>query len=233
MSRWVPLLWHSRMEPVAEAMLTHKEVVAWIDGIDDAEMQTFLPYADFTKSARCLDDKRLGKQRVEAFQIINVLTVPEDAFRRTIGWVNHPVTCMWRGHLSILIEYYHETLKEWMIRGYENNLPFFARHEPPILSEREYGFWPPWLGLPDFHASHRQTLLAKNYAWYSQFGWAEQPKYRYFWPITSKGYGEWGPEVELDTANSVRDTSLDSLTPLGGVGVSNSAPSDYWNRFKS
>ncbi len=26
-------------------------------------MQTFLPYPDFTKSAQCLDNKRLGKQR--------------------------------------------------------------------------------------------------------------------------------------------------------------------------
>lgn len=32
-------------------------------------MQTFLPYADFEKTAKCLDYKRLGKQRVEAWQI--------------------------------------------------------------------------------------------------------------------------------------------------------------------
>ena len=32
-------------------------------------MQTFLPYANYTKSAQVLDDKRLGKQRVEALLI--------------------------------------------------------------------------------------------------------------------------------------------------------------------
>ena len=32
-------------------------------------MQTFLPYPDFWVSAKMLDDKRLGKQRVEAMQI--------------------------------------------------------------------------------------------------------------------------------------------------------------------
>jgi hypothetical protein len=37
-------------------------------------MQTFLPYNDFVKSARVLDYKRLGKQRVEGMQIINAIT---------------------------------------------------------------------------------------------------------------------------------------------------------------
>ena len=33
-------------------------------------MQTFLPYADFAQSAKALDPKRLGKQRVETIQIV-------------------------------------------------------------------------------------------------------------------------------------------------------------------
>ncbi|GAA3827626.1 pyrimidine dimer DNA glycosylase/endonuclease V [Nocardioides panacisoli] len=37
-------------------------------------MQTFLPYADFARSARSLDPKRLGKQRVEALQVVRALT---------------------------------------------------------------------------------------------------------------------------------------------------------------
>ena len=36
-------------------------------------MQTFLPYKSMGQSVRCLDYKRLGKQRVEAFQILNAL----------------------------------------------------------------------------------------------------------------------------------------------------------------
>ena len=43
-------------------------------------MQTFLPYADFAESARALDQKRLGKQRVEVIQIVRALT------RETYGW---------------------------------------------------------------------------------------------------------------------------------------------------
>ena len=36
-------------------------------------MQTFLPYPDIEKSLNSLDSKRLGKQRVEAYQILNIL----------------------------------------------------------------------------------------------------------------------------------------------------------------
>ena len=35
-------------------------------------MQTFLPYSSFTESAKILDWRRLGKQRVEGMQIIKV-----------------------------------------------------------------------------------------------------------------------------------------------------------------
>ena len=37
-------------------------------------MQTFMPYADIEKSLKCLDYKRLGKQRVEAMQTYNQVT---------------------------------------------------------------------------------------------------------------------------------------------------------------
>lgn len=37
-------------------------------------MQTFLPYPSGRKSARVLDQKRLGKQRVECLQILAILT---------------------------------------------------------------------------------------------------------------------------------------------------------------
>ena len=36
-------------------------------------MQTFLPYESFKQSARVLDWRRLGKQRVEGMQIINAI----------------------------------------------------------------------------------------------------------------------------------------------------------------
>ena len=36
-------------------------------------MQTFLPTSDFRESARLLDYKRLGKQRVEGMQLLNAM----------------------------------------------------------------------------------------------------------------------------------------------------------------
>lgn len=38
---------------------------------------TFLPYADIKQSVKSLDDQRLGKQRVEAFNIINAIYGPK------------------------------------------------------------------------------------------------------------------------------------------------------------
>ena len=49
-------------------------------------MQTFLPYADFVKTAKCLDYRRLGKQRIEAFQILNIL----EGKTTKAGWKHHP-----------------------------------------------------------------------------------------------------------------------------------------------
>lgn len=54
-------------------------------------MQTFLPYPSFRESAKCLDNKRLGKQRVECIQIIKAINNPK------YGWQNHPAVKMWRG----------------------------------------------------------------------------------------------------------------------------------------
>jgi len=48
-------------------------------------VQTFLPYSDFENTVKCLDYRRLGKQRVEAMQILNCLQPGS-----TSSWKNHP-----------------------------------------------------------------------------------------------------------------------------------------------
>jgi len=62
-------------------------------------MQTFLPYLDFAECARVLDDRRLGKQRVEVLQIARAITVPG------YGWRHHPAVRMWRGYEEALGAY--------------------------------------------------------------------------------------------------------------------------------
>jgi len=75
-------------------------------------MQTFLPYPDFAASLRVLDYRRLGKQRVEAFQLLRAIS------GKGSGWSNHPAAIMWRGYDNALKEYHNLAIDEWVQRGY-------------------------------------------------------------------------------------------------------------------
>ena len=79
-------------------------------------MQTFLPYPDFKKSAEVLDFRRLGKQRVEAYQVLRTLLGISD------GWKNHPCTKMWKGYEGALKEYGLDFCAEWVKREYKDTL---------------------------------------------------------------------------------------------------------------
>jgi len=139
-------------------------------------MQTFLPYDDFTKSLSVLDNKRLGKQRVEASQILNALS------GKTKGWVNHPATKMWRGYESALILYRNLSIIEWIRRGFNNTMPFFSSPGGGLLFSPNAVIMPGWFGNKDFHASHRSNLLRKDPSYYGKFGWDESSDLPYIWP---------------------------------------------------
>lgn len=130
-------------------------------------MQTFLPYPDFETTARCLDDRRLGRQRVEALQILNAIV-------RQNGWRHHPAVKMWTGYEDALRAYMNAMIKEWTRRGYRNSM---AIEDVPS----EYAL-PWWLGMPEFHAAHRSNLLRKDPAYYGRFGWTEAEDFPYVWP---------------------------------------------------
>lgn len=130
-------------------------------------MQTFLPIPSFTESAKILDYKRLGKQRVEAMQILNTLQ------GKSNGWKNHPAVQMWRGYENALAAYMDACIDEWISRGYRNTMQLI-RPTDVIL--------PPWFGNEAFHASHRSNLLRKSPDFYSKFEWKEGPDIPYVWP---------------------------------------------------
>ena len=134
-------------------------------------MQTFLPYADFKKSAKCLDYKRLGKQRVEAMQIYKIVS----GKRTTGGWINHPAVNMWRGFSNLLAYYYNDILDEWIKRGYKNTMEYIAC--PPSITE------PLWLGNKDFHDSHKSNLLRKDPVFYAQYMWDVPNNLDYIWKV--------------------------------------------------
>lgn len=133
-------------------------------------MQTFLPYDDFQKSVEVLDYKRLGKQRVETFQVLNILLDRTP----TKGWRNHPVTLMWTGYESALKLYQNITIREWVNRGYKNNMQYEEIESNSVIM-------PAWFGNDEFHRSHRSNLLRKDFNYYSQY-FDEPSDLEYYWP---------------------------------------------------
>lgn len=141
-------------------------------------MQTFLPYRDFWRSMQVLDRQRLGKQRVEAWQIYRALT------GQSKGWVSHPATKMWRGYEGALCYYGLTACETWKSRGYKDSLAFHF-----MEGLEKYGIefssdvvMPDWMGNALLHASHRANLLRKDPEWYGQYGWSEDPSQPYYWP---------------------------------------------------
>jgi hypothetical protein len=135
-------------------------------------MQTFLPYPDFAASAATLDRQRLGKQRVEAWQILRTL------LGQTSGWTNHPAVKMWRGHETALALYGEAVCREWRSRGYEDTLlAYFVKQVNEGLSYRP----PPWFGDEAFHHSHRANLVRKMPAHYVPL-FGEMAPEDYVWP---------------------------------------------------
>jgi len=137
-------------------------------------MQTFLPYRSFDKSAKCLDYRRLGCQRKEAKQILDILLNRTDKK----GWRNHPCVRMWKNHTECLKMYYNTILNEWIRRGYNNTM----QHEYIDIFSLATTKNPPWL-TDKFCAAHRSNLLRKDPEWYGQFGWKEKPDMEYIWPV--------------------------------------------------
>lgn len=137
-------------------------------------MQTFLPIPNFYASAESLDDKRLGKQRVEAWQILRALR------GETKGWVNHPATVMWRGHEQSLILYGLIVSEVWRKRGFQDVM--FDRFQELLTDPNAPLPW--WFGLPDFHLSHRSNLVRKDADFYrKQFDFEITPEdLPYLWP---------------------------------------------------
>lgn len=138
-------------------------------------MQTFLPYPSFEESAVVLDRQRLGKQRIEVKQILKTLYGYSD------GWKNHPAVLMWQGCEHALAQYGWFICEEWKLRGYKDSCQDFIL-ECSTFEKMEMAQMPFWFGDERFHSSHRAALLAKNYEWYSRFGWKEEPFINYFWP---------------------------------------------------
>jgi hypothetical protein len=139
-------------------------------------LQTFLPYESFMESVQCLDRQRLGKQRVEAMQIMNALKAESKS-----RWRNHPAVRMWRGYEDALGYYMNVSIQEWIERGYKNTMKL---HE---FSGRKSIEYPPWLGDYRLHHSHKCNLYRKAPDYYYKFfGNKLDRKAPYWWPVKLK-----------------------------------------------
>lgn len=116
---------------------------------------TFLVTDDFPANATFLDSKRLGKQRLEAKQIINAL-------EKGGGWANHPIVGCWANYVSCLKYYYNCILAEWTRRGYQNTMLAYTDLPPPAEI-----IYPPWVSEPRVQYAMMSQLIQKNGDYYS------------------------------------------------------------------
>lgn len=138
-------------------------------------MQTFMPYPDFTQTAKVLDYRRLGKQRVECFQILRALTDPE------YGWKNHPAVKMWKGHERSLVSYGLAIVEEWTSRGYKDSVKTRLLSLLPALPGEDSP--PVWVGNDKVHQSHRSNLLRKFPSYYRKVWPTDPDDLPYVWPV--------------------------------------------------
>jgi len=164
-------------------------------------MQTFLIHSSFVVTASLLDNKRLSKQRVEAKQILNALE------GKSKGWRNHPATLMWYGYETAL-QYYHDCMiREWIHRGFRNNMPYLCLTDTNDPANHISGHvMPHWWSDDDILrrviTSHQSNLMRKDSKHYRPavqtilsgniYHGKSQPlslppdNLPYFWPVTKE-----------------------------------------------
>lgn len=173
-------------------------------------MQTFLPYPSFAESLRILDYRRLGKQRVEAGQLINLLEKLKTAPGEKLPWMNHPARIMWANHLDALKYYYNVSIFTWIARGYRNTMPLrdFYRGGQlykcselslcPQLAEEtlakliadceETVAKPSFIGDRKFHRSHQSNLIRKFPEYYRPLFPRVPANLPYLWPAPNDNH---------------------------------------------
>jgi len=157
-------------------------------------MQTFLPSTNFSWAAQMLDSKRLNKQILEGYQILNVLSGQSP----TGGWRNHPAVLMWKNHEGSLLTYLRYMIKEAKQRGIKTD-----KNETNInnLVKKVGGSWnykmPKWfdddLSAMRIVTTHRANLFNKDPLYYAKFQYATTSPYntpccstcKYYW-VTHK-----------------------------------------------
>jgi len=129
-------------------------------------MQIFLPFADFIKSLNALDSKRLGKQRLEAFELWMVIT----GRVTKSGWLRHPLVRMWKGFEVAIREYICKSVEIFGSRKTKDGKRFFDntkmleyidKYDLKVKSNEVIAL-PDFVGKDEFHDSHKAMLYHKG-----------------------------------------------------------------------
>lgn len=154
-------------------------------------MQTFLPYPAMRDSLDALDNKRLNKQILETYQILNVLSGQS----KSGAWSNHPAVLMWAGAENELWRYGMTAIALANMRGIktENNLA-----NMDALAAKASRYWgndePMWRTNPTtikrVNATHKSNLYRKDPEYYAEYVSAVNDEYnqpccdtcQYYWP---------------------------------------------------
>jgi hypothetical protein len=172
----------------------------------------FIIKPDLLETAKILDDKRLGKQRVEAKQLIDILEeLDATGIITKKGWVKHPALKSWIGYTNHLKVYFNIIVREWIRRGFNNTMLLYQIDESPYnvvpcffngrtayydnSKFNQYSF-PFWVSFPPFYMSHQASLCRKNPKHYKGLLRDELFEFLnngYLWPcnVTNDCYSNW------------------------------------------
>ncbi|MGN6611732.1 MAG: MSMEG_6728 family protein [Angustibacter sp.] len=185
-------------------------------------VQTFVPYADLVASAAVLDDRRLGKQRVETLQVLRALALPD------YGWQRHPAVLMWSGALPGLVAYGRAVVEAWTARGYaDTTLEPITEFAPQVVGVGAdellaRGLLPEWWGDDAVHRSHRSALVRKDPDHYGPVFPDADPDEPYVWPDGRPPAHPGRPEPHVQALWVVRpadDRQVAAMLQQGVVGL--------------
>lgn len=151
-------------------------------------MITFLPFSDLMMSVAVLDDKRLQKQIIEAWQILNSL---QESYCNGVPINNHPAFKMWEGCENMLTVYGILCYSEWRRRRFLATGEERSHKSGDEMVHRLHVAGtdisdvtiPWWWGYSQFHEFHQGRLLAKDYERYVEFFPNTSIRGGYYWPV--------------------------------------------------
>lgn len=140
-------------------------------------MQTFLPSKTFNTSAEMLDSRRLNKQILEGYQILNVLSNDDPK----AAWRNHPAVKMWKNSEHFLYTYVLAMVAEADKRGIKTdknleNLTNLRNKNKDVWGTSSPYWYHDELLMRKINTTHRANLYIKDPFFYQFFQYAVDDK---------------------------------------------------------